>query len=79
MKEHFALCIKTTILLPMTYCLEITEIKLYKIVNCISPEIMKDVFQLKGEDMYCSRFPFKNRNICTAKYGTKPYLPTRGY
>ena len=38
-------------------------IELYKIKNDISPEIMKDVFPLKEQDMYCSRFPFKTRNI----------------
>ena len=46
-------------------------IELYKIVNSISPEIMKDVFQHKEQDIYCSRFPFKTRNICTTKYGTE--------
>ena len=46
-------------------------IELYKIINDISPEIMKDVFLLNEEDMYCSRFPFKTRNIRTTKYGTE--------
>ena len=46
-------------------------IELFKIVNGITPEIMKDVFQLKGQGMYCSSFPFKNRNIRTTKYGMK--------
>ena len=40
-------------------------IELYKIKNDISPEIMKDDFPLKEQDMYCSRFPFKTRNIRT--------------
>ena len=44
-------------------------IELYKIVNGISLEIMKYVFQLKGKYMYCSGFPFKTRNIRTTKYG----------
>ena len=46
-------------------------IELDKIKNGISPEIMKDAFPLKGQDMYCSRFPFKTRNIRTTKYGTE--------
>ena len=32
---------------------------------------MKDVFPLKEQDMYCSRFPFKTRNIRSTKYGTE--------
>ena len=46
-------------------------IELYKIKNDISPEITKDFFSLKEQDMYCSRFPFKTRNIRTTKYGTE--------
>ena len=32
---------------------------------------MKDGFPLKEQDMYCSRFPFKTRNIRTTKYETE--------
>ena len=48
-------------------------IELYKIKNDISPEIMKDVFPLKEQDMYCSTFPFKTRNIGTTKYATETF------
>ena len=48
-------------------------IELYKIKNDNSPEIMNDVFPLKEQDMYCSRFPCKTRNIHTTKYGTETF------
>ena len=35
-------------------------IEIYKVINGISPEIMKEVFQLKENLKYCSKFPFKS-------------------
>ena len=38
-------------------------IEIYKVINGLSPEIMNDIFSLKESETYCSRFPFKTRNI----------------
>ena len=46
-------------------------IELYKIINGISPEIMKKVLPLKESNRYCSRFPFETRNVHTVTYGTE--------
>ena len=46
-------------------------IELFKVINGISPEIMNDVFPLKESYDYCSKFPFKTRNIRTVAYGTE--------
>ena len=46
-------------------------IELYKVFNDISPEIMKEVFIKKETSKYCSRFPFKGRNVNTVSYGTE--------
>ena len=45
-------------------------IELFKIVSGQSPEIMKEVFSLKETLPYCTKFPFKTRNIRTVTYGT---------
>ena len=45
--------------------------ELYKVVNGLSPEILKDVFPLKECNRYCTRFPFKSRNLRTVNYGTE--------
>ena len=37
----------------------------------MSPEIMNKVFPLKEALNYCSRFPFKSRNVRTVAYGTE--------
>ena len=46
-------------------------IELYKVINGLSPEIMKQVLPLKESNIYCSRFPFKSRNVHTVTYGTE--------
>ena len=46
-------------------------IEMYKIMNNMSPDIMKPVVPLKETNRYCSRFPFKSRNINTVRYGTE--------
>ena len=46
-------------------------IELYKIINGISPDIMKQVLSLKDCNIYSSRFPFKSRNVHTVYFGTE--------
>ena len=46
-------------------------IELYKIINGLSPEIMKQILPLKESNRYCSRFPFQSRNLHTVTYGTE--------
>ena len=46
-------------------------IEMYKIMNIISPVIMKQAVPLKEMNRYCSRFPFKSRNVNTMLYGTE--------
>ena len=45
------------------------SIELFKIVNGCSPEIMNDIFPLKDLTKYCTKFPFKTKNVNTEKYG----------
>ena len=40
-------------------------------MNNMSPDIMKLVVPLKETNRYCSRFPFKYRNVNTVRYGTE--------
>ena len=51
--------------------IKLLAIEINKVINCISPEIMKKIFQLKDKDIYHSKFPFKSRNIRTVNYGTQ--------
>ena len=46
-------------------------IEIYKVVNGHSPKIMNEIFQLKENSIYCSKFPFKSRNVRTVAYGTE--------
>ena len=46
-------------------------IEMFKVINGMSPEIMNKVFPLKEALNYCSRFPFKSRNVRTVAYGTE--------
>ena len=46
-------------------------IEMYKIMYNMSPVIMKLVVPLKETDCYCSKFPFKSRNVKTVRYGTE--------
>ena len=45
--------------------------EVYKIVNGHAPKIMNEVIQVKENSIYCSRFPFKSRNVRTVAYGTE--------
>ena len=45
--------------------------EMFKVFNGISPSIIKDVFPLKESNIYCSKFPFKTRNVRTVAYGTE--------
>ena len=45
--------------------------EMYKIINGLAPEIMKQVLPLKESNQYCSRFPFKTQNVRTVRYGTE--------
>ena len=46
-------------------------IEMFKVINGMPPEIMNKVFPLKEALNYCSRFPFKSRNVRTVAYGTE--------
>ena len=46
-------------------------IEIFKIIKGISPKFMNEIFGLKEEIKYCSRFSFKSRNIKTTKYGSE--------
>ena len=46
-------------------------IEIFKVINGISPKFMNEIFDLKGESKYCSKFCFKSRNVKTTKYGTE--------
>ena len=50
--------------------LQALAVEIYKVVNDISPEIMKQVFTIKESVRYPSENIFKTRNIHTTKYGT---------
>ena len=39
--------------------------------NGISPDILNEIFQLKESSIYCSKFPFKTRNVRSVAYGTE--------
>ena len=44
-------------------------IELFKVINGLSPEIMKHVFPLKDSNLYCSGFPFRTEKINSVSYG----------
>ena len=50
---------------------QVLAIELYKIINGISPDIMKQVIPLKDCNIYSSRFPVKSRNLHTVNCGTE--------
>ena len=50
-------------------------IEMYKVYNRMSPQILSEVFPLKESSIYCSKFPFKTRNVRSVTYGTE----TLGY
>ena len=51
--------------------IQILAIELFKVIKGSSPEIMKEIFPLKTEELYCSKFPFITRNVNTVSYGTQ--------
>ena len=51
--------------------IQILATEMFKAYNGISPRILKDVFPLKESSIYCSKFPFKTRNVRTVAYGTE--------
>ena len=51
--------------------IQMLAIEMYKVIKGHSPEIMKEVFQLKERDIYHSNFPFKSRNVKTVSYVTQ--------
>ena len=46
-------------------------IELYKVVNGLSPDIMKEVFPIKESIKYSSKNIFITRNVHTVRYGTE--------
>ena len=46
-------------------------IEVFKIINGISLEIMKEILPLKSTSNYSSRFPLQTRNIRTVNYGSE--------
>ena len=51
--------------------LQALAIELFKVVNGLAPNILKDTFPLKDSSMYSSNFPFKTRNVRIVNYGTE--------
>ena len=49
--------------------------EMFKAYNGMLPPILKGVFPLKEHAQYCTKFPFKTRNVKTVAYGTE----TLGY
>ena len=45
-------------------------VEVFKLINNLSPEIMKEILPLKDISNYCTKFPFKTRNVHTVNYGT---------
>ena len=45
-------------------------IEIYRVINGISPEIMKEVFPLKSNLKYNSKYIFESRNVHSVHYGT---------
>ena len=46
-------------------------VEVFKLMNNLSPEIMKETLPLKDINNYCTKFPFKTRNVHTVNYGTE--------
>ena len=51
--------------------IQVLAIEVFKVINGLSPKIMNEVFPLKESFTYCSKFPFKSRNVHTVAYGTE--------
>ena len=54
--------------------LQFLATELYKVLNGLSPDLMKDVFPLNDDSGYSTRNKrtFKSRNVKTVRYGTGP-------
>ena len=46
-------------------------IELYKVVNGIASDLMTQTFTLKENNIYCSKFIFKTRNVDAVHYRTE--------
>ena len=51
--------------------IQFLAIELFKVINGLSPEIMKEVFPVKETNNYWSRFSFNTRNVRTVTHGTE--------
>jgi len=49
--------------------LQFLAIEIFKVLNGLSPKLMDEIFELKDSKIYCSKYPFKTRNINTERYG----------
>ena len=46
-------------------------IEIFKVLNGLSPKFMEEVFSVKRNIKFCSKFIFNSRNIRTVLYGTE--------
>ena len=51
--------------------IQMLAIEMYKVIKGDSPEIIREIFQLKERDIYHSNFPFKSQNVRAVIYGTQ--------
>ena len=51
--------------------IQMLAIEMYKVIKGDSPEIIREIFQLKERDIYHSDFPFKSQNVRTVIYSTQ--------
>ena len=51
--------------------IQMLAIEMYKVIKGDSPEIIREIFQLKERDIYHSNFPFKSQNVRTVIYDTQ--------
>ena len=49
--------------------LQLLVIEIYKVIHGLAPELMNEIFELKYSNSYCSKYPFRTRNVYTEKYG----------
>ena len=51
--------------------LQTLSIEMFKMLNGLSPKIMDEIFSVKKDQMYKSKFPYNSRNVRTVAYGTE--------
>ena len=51
--------------------IQVLAIEVFRVIKGNSPEIMNDIFTLKDQVSYCSKFPFVSNNVRTVAYGTQ--------